>query len=191
MLTKGHDFPDVTLVGIIDADQGLFGTDFRAGERLAQSFVQVAGRAGRGDRPGEVYVQTLFPEHPLLRLLVQGGYEQFSAAALLERQAAAWPPYTHLALLRAEASRAEAASAFLTAARSEAAKFDLADITLLGPAPAAMERRAGRFRAQLLIQSPKRRALHRLLAAWRPLLSKLPEARAARWALDVDPIESD
>lgn len=191
MLTKGHDFPDVTLVGIIDADQGLFGTDFRAGERLAQSFVQVAGRAGRGDRPGEVHVQTMFPEHPLLRLLVEGGYGEFASAALLERQAAAWPPYSHLALLRAEAVRAESANAFLTAARSEAMRCTVAEITLLGPAPAAMERRAGRFRAQLLIQSPKRRALQRLLAELRPLLPKLPEARAARWTLDVDPIESD
>jgi primosomal protein N' (replication factor Y) len=191
MLTKGHDFPGVTLVGIIDADQGLFGTDFRASERLAQSFVQVAGRAGRGDKPGEVHVQTLFPEHPLLRLLVQGGYEQFAREALLEREAAAWPPYSHLALLRAEASRPETAQAFLAAARAKAETLDLSGITLLGPAPASMERRAGRFRAQLLVQSPKRPALQRLLAGWRPLLAELREARGARWSLDIDPIDSD
>jgi primosomal protein N' (replication factor Y) len=191
MLTKGHDFPAVTLVAVIDADQGLFGTDFRAAERLAQSFVQVAGRAGRGDRAGEVFVQTLFPEHPLLRLLVQGGYEQFAREALLERKAAAWPPYSHLALLRAEASRAEIAQDFLEAARRQAEGLDLSDITLLGPAPAAMERRAGRFRAQLLLQSPKRPALQRFLAGWRPLLAELREARTARWSLDVDPLEAD
>jgi primosomal protein N' (replication factor Y) len=116
MLTKGHDFPDVTLVGIIDADQGLFGTDFRAGERLAQTIVQVAGRAGRGERPGEVYIQTLFPDHPLLQLLVREGYERFGEAALEERRAAGWPPFSHLALLRAEAPEREPAMRFLEAA---------------------------------------------------------------------------
>jgi hypothetical protein len=105
MMAKGHDFPGVTLVGVINADQGLFGTDFRAGERLAQTLVQVAGRAGRADRPGEVLIQTSFPEHPFLQRLLSGGYEAFAEAALEERRAAGWPPFSHLALLRAEATR--------------------------------------------------------------------------------------
>jgi primosomal protein N' (replication factor Y) len=102
MLTKGHDFPDVTLVVVLAADQGLFGADFRASERLAQQIVQVAGRAGRGDRPGEVLIQTAYPEHPLLQCLIQEGYEGFAARALEERRAASLPPWSHLALLRAD-----------------------------------------------------------------------------------------
>ncbi len=102
MLTKGHDFPDVTLVVVLSADQGLFGADFRASERLAQQIVQVAGRAGRGDRPGEVLIQTAFPEHPLLAGLIASGYDGFAERALAERKATHWPPYSHLALLRAD-----------------------------------------------------------------------------------------
>ena len=117
MLTKGHDFPDVTLVVVLAADQGLFGADFRASERLAQQIVQVAGRAGRGDRPGEVLIQTAHPEHPLLKCLITEGYEGFAALALEERRAAAWPPYSHLALLRADSPRARRHSAFLHAAQ--------------------------------------------------------------------------
>ena len=189
MLTKGHDFPAVTLVGVIDADHGLFGTDFRASERLAQSFVQVAGRAGRGDRPGEVFIQTLFPEHPLLKILVHEGYDRFAEEAMAERRAAGWPPYAHLALLRAEAGRREPAQEFLQAARSAGEALKIPDIQLLGPAPAPMERRAGRFRAQLLVQTHSRPRLQQFLAAWREQVAGLPEARHTRWSLDVDPIE--
>ena len=104
MLTKGHDFPNVTLVVVLNADQGLFSTDFRAGERLAQTIVQVAGRAGRAERPGEVLIQTEYPEHPLLTLLLAGGYEAFAAGALQSVNRASWPPFARIALLRAEAS---------------------------------------------------------------------------------------
>ncbi|MGB5133155.1 MAG: primosomal protein N', partial [Steroidobacteraceae bacterium] len=108
MLTKGHDFPDVTLVVVLAADQGLFGADFRASERLAQQIVQVAGRAGRGDRPGEVLIQSCYPQHPLLQCLITEGYEGFAVRALEERSATGWPPYSYLALLRADGpSRAE------------------------------------------------------------------------------------
>ncbi len=109
MLTKGHDFPDVTLVVVLNADQGLFGTDFRSSERLAQSIVQVAGRAGRASRPGEVLIQTACPDHPLLTRLLAGGYEDFATGALEERAAARWPPFSHLAVLRAEAADRAAA----------------------------------------------------------------------------------
>ncbi|MFU8820646.1 MAG: primosomal protein N' [Gammaproteobacteria bacterium] len=185
MMAKGHDFPDVTLVGIINADQGLFGTDFRAGERLAQTLVQVSGRAGRADRPGEVLVQTSYPEHPLLQRLLTGGYEAFAEAALEEREAAGWPPYTHLAMLRAEAVKPGLALRFLAACR--AALPASGGLVVLGPAPAPMEKRGGRWRAQLLLQSGARPALHGALAELRALAQTLPESRGIRWFVEVDP----
>ncbi len=187
MVTKGHDFPNVTLVVVLNADQGLFSTDFRAPERLAQTIVQVAGRAGRGERPGEVLIQTEFPAHPLLASLLAEGYEGFARTALRERSDASWPPFSRLAAVRDSAATAEAALAFLTEARA------LADpprgVRLLGPAPAAMAKRAGRYHAQLLVESPERALLHRFLDAWLPRVESLPSARRVRWALDVDPIE--
>lgn len=189
MLTKGHDFPRMTLVGIVDADQGLFGTDFRASERLAQTIVQVAGRAGRGERPGEVYIQTLFPEHPLLNVLVREGYDRFAAEALAERRRAGWPPFAYLALLRVEATQRPPAYAFLEQACRLGEQLRAGAIRLLGPAPAPMERRGGRYRAQLLVQATQRADLQSFLGMWRARLPELPEARRVRWSLDVDPIE--
>jgi primosomal protein N' (replication factor Y) (superfamily II helicase) len=185
MMAKGHDFPGVTLVGIINADQGLFGTDFRAGERLAQTLVQVSGRAGRADRPGEVLVQTSYPEHPLLQRLLTGGYEAFAEAALEEREAAGWPPWTHLAMLRAEAAKPGLALRFLAACRAALPKS--AGVTVLGPAPAPMEKRGGRWRAQLLLQSGARPALHGALAELKAMAPGLPEGRGVRWFFEVDP----
>ena len=175
MLTKGHDFPRVTLVAVLNADQGLFGTDFRASERLAQTIVQVAGRAGRANRPGEVLIQTHYPDHPLLATLLTDGYDAFAQLALAERQAAGWPPFAALAILRAEAVDSGAMDTFLHAARAAALALDRPYVTLLGPAPAAMERRAGRYRGQLLVLANTRPPLHQLLAAWLPLLEDLPE----------------
>ena len=193
MLTKGHDFPNVTLVCILDADQGLFGTDFRASERLAQSFVQVAGRAGRGDRPGEVYLQTLFPEHELLQKLISEGYGAFARAAMSERREAGWPPFACLTLLRAEATQRDVAFEFLAAARDLAGSITAADsapaVRVFGPAPAPMERRAGRYRGQVLIAADDRRNMQRFLSAWRPGIDGLHNARRARWSVDVDPVE--
>jgi primosomal protein N' (replication factor Y) len=189
MLTKGHHFPEVTLVVVLNADQGLFGTDFRAAERLAQTIVQVAGRAGRAERPGEVLIQTEYPEHPLLRQLVTGGYPAFAEAALLEREQAHWPPYARVAVLRAEAPGREAPLAFLDEARALAAQCGTGAVEVLGPASAPMERRAGHFRAQLLLHAPSHSPLQRLLAQWVPLLESAPTARKVRWALDVDPLE--
>jgi primosomal protein N' (replication factor Y) len=189
MLAKGHDFPGVTLVGVVDADQGLFGSDFRASERLAQSFVQVAGRAGRGERPGEVYIQTLFPDHPLLSVLLGEGYDRFAEEAMAERRAAGWPPYSHLALLRAEAGARTPAQEFLNAARVAGESLAVPGIELLGPAAAPMERRAGRYRAQLLAQTCSRPRMQQFLVSWRQQIAELPEARRTRWSLDVDPVE--
>jgi primosomal protein N' (replication factor Y) len=188
MLAKGHHFPDVTLVGIVDADQGLYGIDFRASERMAQLILQVAGRAGRADKPGAVIIQTHHPDHPLLRVLVCEGYPAFAAAALAEREAALLPPFAHQALLRAEAAGPERATAFLDAARALAEP--IADgLELLGPAPAPMERRAGRYRAHLLVQATRRQALHRFLDRWAVLLGSERGDRRVRWSLDVDPID--
>ena len=176
-------------MGVLNADQGLFGTDFRSDERLAQTILQVSGRAGRRDRPGEVLLQTSFPEHPLLTGLIEGGYEEFAAGALAERDQAGWPPFAHLALLRAEAVEAAHPQSFL-AACAELARTRLpAAVRILGPAPSPMERRQGRYRAQLLLQSPTRPDLHRSLPALIEAAGKLPEARRVRWSLDVDPGE--
>lgn len=189
MLAKGHHFPDVTLVGILDADQGLFSADFRAGERMAQLILQVAGRAGRAEKPGEVIIQTHHPDHPLLQLLVERGYGAFAEAALAERQMAQLPPYAYLALLRAEAPDAAAPQAFLEDAQVLAEQCGEPGVALLGPVPAPMERRAGRYRAQLLLQSQSRAALHHLLGQWLPLLEASKAGRKVRWSLDVDPME--
>jgi len=189
MLTKGHDFPNVTLVGVVDADQGLFGTDFRSSERMAQSFVQVSGRAGRAERPGEVLIQTLFPDHPLLQRLVRDGYHAFALDALDARRDSHWPPFTYLALLRAEAARRETVFEFLDEARAAGVDTLPAGVELLGPAPAPMERRAGRYRGQLLLRSGQRAGLQRFLAGWRAALEPLRSARRVRWSLDVDPAE--
>ncbi|HPF59429.1 MAG TPA: primosomal protein N' [Candidatus Competibacteraceae bacterium] len=188
MLAKGHHFPDVTLVGIIDADQGLYGIDFRASERMAQLILQVAGRAGRAEKPGTVIIQTHHPNHPLLRTLVSRGYTAFAAEALAERQAALLPPFAYQALLRAEAVDPERATGFLQMALALAGP--LADgLELLGPAPAPMERRAGRYRAHLLIQAMQRQVLHRFLDRWTTLLWAERTDRQVRWSLDIDPVE--
>ncbi len=189
MLAKGHHFPCVTLVGILDADQGLFSADFRATERMAQQILQVAGRAGRAERPGTVLIQTHQPEHPLLQTLILHGYPAFAEAALAERADASLPPYSHLALLRAEGPGPDAPRAFLSAAYALAESLGSHGVMLLGPVPAPMERRAGRHRAQLLLQAQSRAALQRLLSAWAPALEGLKEGRKVRWSLDVDPVE--
>ena len=191
MLAKGHDFPKVTLVGVLDADQGLFSADFRASERMAQLIIQVAGRAGRADRPGEVLIQTHQPDHPLLQHLVREGYGSFAQAALAERRLASLPPYAALALLRAESPASAPPTAFLEAARDTFAKRRASGVALLGPAPAPMERRAGRYRANLLLQASQRAPLQKLLAATLPELSELKQARKVRWSIDIDPVSLD
>jgi primosomal protein N' (replication factor Y) (superfamily II helicase) len=189
MLTKGHDFPNVTLVVVLNADQGLFSADFRAGERLAQTIVQVAGRAGRAEKPGEVLIQTEYPEHPLLKLLLAGGYEAFAAGALQEREQSEWPPFARIALLRAEAATALAPMKFLRAALAIARDYPMRGVQLLGPAPAPMERRAGRYRAQVLLHAATHSPLQNFMSAWLPALEALPEARRVRWSIDVDALD--
>lgn len=189
MLSKGHHFPKLSLVGIVNADQGLFGTDFRSAERMAQSIVQVAGRAGRESRRGEVLVQTAFPEHPFWSTLITGGYSRVAAEALAEREVTRWPPFTRLALIRSAAHRHGDALEFLEIAKRSVADRADESLRILGPVDAPMARRAGRYRAQLLLQSSDRQALQNLLRELRPALEQEPMARKVRWSIDVDPIE--
>lgn len=189
MLSKGHHFPNLTLVVVINADQGLFSTDFRGSERLAQSLIQVAGRSGREARQGEVIIQTAYPQHHFWAELMSGGYERVANAALTEREQAVWPPFSRLALIRAAATRRQDTYDFLNAARKIAEDQNLPEVRILGPVSAPMERKAGRYRAQLLLQSRGRRALHAMLTVLRAALEGSKSARRVRWSIDVDPIE--
>jgi primosomal protein N' (replication factor Y) len=188
MLTKGHDFPRVTLVGVLNADQGLFGTDPRSHERLAQTILQVAGRAGRAELPGEVLIQTHHPTHPLLTSVIDGDYTAFATLALNDRREASWPPFAHLALWHAEATRRDSAFAFLEQVRA-VADAERSSVAVLGPAPLAMERKGGQYRAQLLFRSAERAPLHRLVARTLLAMRGSAAARRARWSIDIDPLE--
>lgn len=190
MLAKGHHFPNVTLVAVLEVDQFLFSVDFRGPERLAQTLVQVAGRAGRADQKGEVIIQTHHPHNPMLRRLVDQGYHAFATATLEEREAAGLPPFSSIALLRAEANLPAVALEFLSAAAAQARALNGAErLQILGPAPAPMGKRAGWHRAQLLLQAVRRADLQQLLRHWTPTLAQLPHVRRVRWSLDVDPVE--
>ncbi|GAA5645607.1 primosomal protein N' [Vibrio proteolyticus] len=189
MLAKGHHFPDVTLVGLLDVDGSLYSSDFRASERLAQLFIQVAGRAGRASKPGEVVLQTHHPEHSLLQALVHKSYADFAQTALQERKTAQLPPYTFLTLLRAEANQAELVEDFLRQVRHTLEAHPLFDdlCLVLGPTPAPLARRAGKSRWQLLLQTQTRSQMQKLLASARPAIELLPAAKKVRWSLDIDP----
>ncbi|XXB84034.1 primosomal protein N' [Chromobacterium sp. CV08] len=190
MLAKGHDFGTLSLVAALGADGGLYSADFRASERLFAQLMQVAGRAGRADAPGEVLVQTQWPDHPLYQALVAHDFDGYAAALLGERRQAGFPPAAFQALLRADSPELAQATAFLRQARE--ALEPLADGVLIsGPAPALMARLAQRERAQLVLEAQQRAALHRLLDALPALLDPLARAhgRSLRWSLDVDPQE--
>lgn len=188
LLAKGHDWSALTLVVIADADSGLFSPDFRAPERLAQGLTQVAGRAGRGERPGTVIVQTRHPGHPFWSRWLHGGHAAVAAAELDERRASALPPFRHQALLAAEARTTDALDAFF-AAISKFSTTGHDSVDRLGPLPAPMPRRAGHHRAQLLFECDARPPLHALLSTWIPQISVLKPARRIRWSLDVDPLD--
>jgi primosomal protein N' (replication factor Y) len=187
MLAKGHDFPQLTLVGVVGADAALFAADFRAPERLFAQLLQVGGRSGRHALPGEALIQTEYPDHPLYRALLAHDYAAFARAQLEERAAAGFPPFSHQALLRAEARELATALAFLKDAVARAPSF--APVTLYDPVPMRLYRVKNRERAQLLIESKSRSALHAFLNAWLPTFyaQKLP--RDLRWHIDVDPLE--
>ena len=187
ILAKGHDFPHLNLVGVVNADSMLYSNDFRATERLYALLTQVAGRAGRGAIPGEVLIQTQFPDHPLYAALRSQDYDAFARAQLAERRQAGFPPYMYQALLRAEARGLDTALQFLAQA-VRAARHLESGVTIYEPVPANMMRKAGRERAQLLVQSRTRAELRAFLNAWQPLLAGT-KSTAARWSLDVDPLD--
>jgi len=189
MLAKGHHFANVTLVAILDVDSGLFSIDFRSPEKLAQLIVQVAGRAGRAQKPGRVMLQTRHPEHPLLTTLIQADYHHFAQQALTERQQAGLPPYSHQALFRASATDAELATEFLDSVAQLARQPSNPANQILGPTPAPMKKRAGRYHQQLLLQCKHRKNLHKLLDTLMPAIAKLKASAKVRWSLDVDPLD--
>jgi primosomal protein N' (replication factor Y) len=187
ILAKGHDFPHLALVCVLNADGMLYSSDFRASERLYALLTQVAGRAGRGEAEGEVLIQTEFPNHPVYAALRAQDMHGFANQLLAERGMSGFPPYVYQALLRAEAPRVETALEFLEDAKQVGRGIE-EDVELFDAVPAAMVRLAGRERAQLLVQSASRPGLHRFLKTWVSALSEKKSA-AARWTLEVDPLE--
>lgn len=199
MLAKGHHFPDVTLVVIVDADGGLFSADFRGMEQSAQLIEQVAGRAGRADSPGEVWIQTLYADHPQLNMLLDNGYHALALSILQERQAQQLPPYSFMALVRSECYDRTLAESLLLQARQFIQQWQQQQpqpntivherLTLLGPFPAIMERRAGRFRQQLQIYARERSVLHQMAEALVQYLDNIKGFNKVRWHLDIDPVD--
>ncbi len=190
MLAKGHHFPHVTLVAILNADQGLFNPDFRATEHLAQLLIQVAGRAGRAEQPGEVIIQTHQPHHPLLQMLLESSYSGFAQAALTERQQANLPPYTYQALVRTEAKQLNDGLNFLQTIKSDIPISEHSAVELFGPTTAPIARKSNYYHAQLLIQSPQRSTLHAYLEKLIQHIAQNPFRHRVRWSLDVDPIST-
>ena len=188
MLAKGHHFPYVTLVAILDIDSGLLSVDFRAPERTAQLIIQVAGRAGRGERKGDVYLQTLRPDHPLLSTLVNNDYRAFAKQTLKEREIAQLPPFRYAALLRCESRLQEQNLDFLQQHATFLREMSNDTITIWGPIPAPMERKANRFHAHMVMLAQDRAQLHLHLRTWWPnLLQQKPSQM--KLSLDIDPQE--
>ena len=190
MMAKGHDFPKLTFVGVLNADSSLFAADFRAPERLFQQLMQVGGRAGRGELPGEVMVQTQYPDHPIYQCLARHDFQRYAALQLEERKQARFPPFAANALLCATADEVGTALDWLKAARAEALPYAQAfGVMVFDPVPMRMVRLARRERAQLLVEAPARPALQAFLSAWSERLWALKPPRELRWHLDVDPAE--
>jgi primosomal protein N' (replication factor Y) (superfamily II helicase) len=193
MLAKGHDFPNLTLVGVLDTDSALYSPDFRASEKLFAQLMQVSGRAGRAEKAGEVLIQTAFPQHALFDALRSQDYVSFANELLHERQVMQFPPTSYFALLRAEANDFAQVNQFLNLAgnlaRAQLANNLKPDVMIYDPIRPQMERLKGMERGQLLLQANNRTALQRLLKAWMPQLRELPISTKIRWSLDIDPLE--
>ncbi len=187
MLAKGHHFPHLTLVAVVNIDDSFFSSDFRAVERVGQLFTQVAGRAGRADLSGEVILQSHQPDHPLLQILLKQGYHAFASALLQERKVLGLPPYGYMALLRAEATSAHLPEAFL----AEVVEKNPAEsgLCLLGPMPAPIGRKAGHYRYYILMWSSSRKQRHLYLKRVMAHIETMKLSRRVRWCLDVDPID--
>jgi primosomal protein N' (replication factor Y) (superfamily II helicase) len=193
MLAKGHDFPNLTLVGVLDTDSALYSPDFRASEKLFAQLMQVAGRAGRADKAGEVLIQTAFPQHVLFDALRSQDYESFANQQLQERVAMQYPPASFFALLRAESNKFAEVEKFLHLARNAARNLNTADlknsVTVYDIIRPQMERLKSMERGQLLLQANSRAALQRLLKAWMPEIKGFLLANKVRWSIDIDPLE--
>ncbi len=195
LITKGHDFPNVGMVGILETDHGLYSTDFRATETLFQQVLQVAGRAGRRDEVGRVYIQTRFPEHAFFDYIRAHDFDGFAKQLLSERKSAGFPPYGYFALLRAESAHQAKALQFLRRAKNDCSESvsHSGDVIIMDAVPAPMERRAGRFRAQLLFMARQRSTLNALLGNWLHYIATDKEAKklagSVRWSLDIDPLD--
>ena len=188
LLAKGHDFPNLTLVCVLNADSALLSTDYRSAERLFATLAQVGGRSGRREQPGEVLIQTRYPGHPMYQALIRHDYAGFAAAQLAEREDAGFPPFVHEAALRAEATELQTTMAFLKSAAKLVPAPD--SVRIYDPVPHVITRRAGYERAQLVVQSASRPALQEFLRAWSAALPA-SASTGVRWHLDVDPIEFD
>ena len=195
LIAKGHDFSGVTLVGVVNSDQGLYSIDFRAPEYLFQQLIQVSGRAGRAESPGEVLIQTAHPDNHTLQYLRRHDFERFAGHCLEERRAANYPPFSHIALWRAESTQKTAALKFLKDT-AEVGKRMLARghgrfdrVQIMDAVISPMEKLAGRYRAQLMVRSGHRGQLHRLLPGWIESMENNPQSRRARWSIDIDPME--
>ena len=190
ILSKGHHFPHVTLVVVLDCDGALFSADFRAAEKLAQLITQLAGRAGRASKPGEMWLQTDNPGHPLLQDLINNGFAHFACQALQERKLGALPPYSSQAIFRAEAREAGLAANLLQQIREcYRPSVNAAKGQFIGPLPCLIEKRQGRFRYMLVLQSQQRAALHSWLKHHLQEVEALPLASKVRWSLDIDPVD--
>jgi len=192
MLAKGHHFPNITLVAIVDADAGLFSADFRGQEHMAQTIIQVAGRAGRAECAGEVVIQSRHSTHPTLQALAQGSYSEFAEMLLAEREQAGMPPYSRLCLIQAEAPDSSMPMSYLKQVSGLAREFRKQhhlSVELLGPLPAPMEKRAGRYRSHLLLKSHGRSELQNLLTHLTQGMEAMKTSRKLRWSVDIDPLE--
>lgn len=188
MLAKGHHFPHVTLVGVVDTDSGLFSADFRAAEQMGQLLLQVSGRAGRAEKPGTVMIQTRYPQHPLLQTLIQQGYHAFSRALLSEREETLLPPYSYFAVFRAESYTEQKANDFLTAIKTMCPTLD-ETITVLGPIPAFIAKRKGLYCQHLLVKANRRGLLQDFLKNMLEKMDEMTNHPSVKWILDVDPVE--
>ena len=192
MLAKGHHFPGITLVAVLDADAGLFSADFRGQEHMAQTITQVSGRAGRSDRGGEVVIQSRHAGHQTLQSLVQSTYAEFADFLLKERKNSAMPPFSQLALLRTEAKEMKAAIDFLSSINSISDDLSINkqfEIDRIGPIPAPMEKRAGKFRGQLILKSASRHVMQEFLFQLCQRIEALRAPAGLRWSVDVDPLD--
>lgn len=193
LISKGHDFPNVTLVGILLPDQSLYSIDFRAPEQLFQQLIQVSGRAGRGESQGNVIIQTAHPENHYYQLIHQYDFAGFYKICAQERAQLGFPPFGYLAMVRAESTVKAAGQRFLGFARDQANNLirqnNLSGLHIMDPVPSPMEKLSDRFRAQLLVKSTSRKSLGQLMSAWMPALEAAKESRKIRWSLDIDPME--